>query len=712
MKGTYFSFKQNSASGMRYASGLTIFDERLIQGSLALRYINANGQVIPEMHLSDDLFTGENENTFSITVCGEKLPNGWIYESAAAENDTVFLRLRHDTYPIQITVVTRADGAGWFSRYLLIKNNGADYLPIDEAMPFCGKIWRHRFENGTLSYSPEECGAALGTVYEIGYSEQCEWGKEGDFQFHHLDGTGLTYDGGRNGRSGWSRPSFVAKNNLNGQLFCCELAYSGNWSMSIRPVLQTDQTVLTYKIGLIAPRNEYLRVLAPGEEATTPAVHFTLCAGGIQNLILTRHRFIREQVLPRMDPAGSCRIEANHRGYLCDKESEDGILRDIAVAAAAGAELYVIDAGWYGKEPNVWYDNAGDWYAGSWLPNDLDPIIQFAHDCGMKFGLWMEIEAAGSNSDIRKSHPEYILRRHKEACANGRALDFSNPEVVCWVEEQINRIISRYQLDMFRIDHNHNLNEGGTREKGSYTENLSWRYFENLYALMDRLNKRFPHVSFQNCAGGGGRLDLGILRYFHHTEISDWARPPRDIKIFNGILSQLPPEIQLRIAGTEICESVQDADIISKLHSVMQGRMIFRGIAPSLDELAAPLLEMIRQKTDFYKKEIRPILTGKCVVYLHTPQTGVLNASSWSANEFALPDGSKAFAVVHRLSAFSEDRYCLRFSGLHSERNYRVYCDRRNDHCEATGKELMQAGVTLEFDHVFESELILVKAIS
>ena len=140
--------------------------------------------------------------------------------------------------------------------------------------------------------------------------------------------------------------------------------------------------------------------------------------------------------------------------------------------------------------------------------------------------------------------------------------------------------------------------------------------------------------------------------------------------------------------------------------------MIFRGIAPSLDELAPPLLEIVRRRIELYKNEIRPILTGNCNVYLHAPQSGVLDVSFWSANEYALPDGNRAFAVIHRMSAFCEDRYCLRFSGLRSERYYRVYLDRRDDFYETTGKELMQTGITLEFGHVFDSELILVKAIS
>ena len=29
--------------------------------------------------------------------------------------------------------------------------------------------------------------------------------------------------------------------------------------------------------------------------------------------------------------------------------------------------MYVIDAGWYGNEPNRWGDNVGDWTDGIWM---------------------------------------------------------------------------------------------------------------------------------------------------------------------------------------------------------------------------------------------------------------------------------------------------------------------------------------------------------
>ena len=62
-------------------------------------------------------------------------------------------------------------------------------------------------------------------------------------------------------------------------------------------------------------------------------------------------------------------IEANHRGYLCDRENVADIIKDVDVAAAVGAEMYVIDAGWYGKEPNQWWNNVGDWHDGPWMKN-------------------------------------------------------------------------------------------------------------------------------------------------------------------------------------------------------------------------------------------------------------------------------------------------------------------------------------------------------
>lgn len=713
MTASYTSCTQVGAAGIRCISGLTAYDEKLIDGRLIGRYCNPCGQVMPEMHLPDDLFRQDVSGVFGITVHGQHLSSGWSHRTTVCTAESAAMTLQNSQIPLQVTVHTSVDGKGWITRWLQIQNLGECALPLDSVIPFSGRIWRHRFEHAqaNLRYSPAECGIPYEKLYEIGYSPLSQWGQEGDFGFHPLEEKGLTFDADMNGRSGWSRPSFVLKDNMNGQMFCCEFAYSGNWEMQVLPKLTPQETGLSFGIGIKAPVGEYVRVLLPGQTIDSPAVHFTLCAEGMAKLIQSRHRFVREQVMPREDPIGQCLVEANHRGYLCDRENEADIIKDISVAAEVGAELYVIDAGWYGAEPNHWYNNAGDWFAGSWLPNDLYPIIAHARSLGMKFGLWMEIEAAGENSALRKAHPEFLMRRHGEACCGGRALDLSKPEVIEWLETQIADVITRYDLDMFRIDHNHWINEGGTEVVCGYTENVMWRYVENLYQMFARLNKRFPKVSFQNCAAGGGRLDLGILRYFHHTEVTDWVRPPRGARIFSGLVTQLPPEIQLRTFGTEVSEHVQDSDVLSQLHNVMQTRIIFRGIAPSQEALAEPLKRLLKKELTLYKERLRPILTGGCQVFRHAAQNGVLDPAPWSVNEFALPEGSAAYVVAQRLGAGDTDTFWLRPKGIRGSKKYRICWDRSGDVCDFSGAELIHRGLPIRIDTIIGSELITITEI-
>ena len=50
--------------------------------------------------------------------------------------------------------------------------------------------------------------------------------------------------------------------------------------------------------GLCCPEGQALRVLAPGESIETPQVHFTLCASGLDALTQSRHRYVRECIMP------------------------------------------------------------------------------------------------------------------------------------------------------------------------------------------------------------------------------------------------------------------------------------------------------------------------------------------------------------------------------------------------------------------------------
>jgi len=73
------------------------------------------------------------------------------------------------------------------------------------------------------------------------------------------------------------------------------------------------------------------------------------------------HEHVRRRVLLHPVPDRDMFVEANHRGFIADHESEAGLKREIDLAADLGAEMFVIDAGWYGPDPNRWHPNVSDW---------------------------------------------------------------------------------------------------------------------------------------------------------------------------------------------------------------------------------------------------------------------------------------------------------------------------------------------------------------
>ncbi len=47
------------------------------------------------------------------------------------------------------------------------------------------------------------------------------------------------------------------------------------------------------------------------------------------------------------------------------------------------------------------------------------------------------------------------------------------------------------------------------------------QYVRNLYEIFDRLRAKHPKLEIESCSGGGGRIDLGILRRVDEVWTSD-----------------------------------------------------------------------------------------------------------------------------------------------------------------------------------------------
>jgi alpha-galactosidase len=156
--------------------------------------------------------------------------------------------------------------------------------------------------------------------------------------------------------------------------------------------------------------------------------------------------------------------------------------------------------------------------------------------------------------------------------------------------------------------------------------------------MYENLKKKFPEVIFENCAGGGGRCDLGQMKNFNHTWVSDCQRAPKSIYITNGMTMCLPPERVDRLFAGMGCHEHGSLDL--QLRNTMLGHMSLNVIVPMATKINENILEFVKHSTDIYKNFIRPMLPD-CLIYHHTPETDVAFKNGFSILEIASPEKTK-----------------------------------------------------------------------
>lgn len=697
--------------GVRYTTGLTIYDEALIAGRWVGRYLAANGFAEVEENVVAGLDLAHQAHlptqAFDLTIDGQAMHFGWrMVETGEQPPDRPGTRhavvtLAHLLRPVVVRIHTVLDGGPVLERWLEITNTGEQPAALVAVAPWGGVLMRVR-GGGSHGALPGHDGH----LFSIGRFVDPAWGNEGDFVWESLPWGTLRLEG-RRGRSGRPAPFFIIRNEATGELAIGELGWSGNWS--IECTCEEDQATgaawLAWRAGPQAPAP--MRVLAVGETVATPTMHLGYLHGDLDDAVQAMHAHVRSSVILPQPEGRADRVVYNHWSYARHELSEPVLLHEIDVAHAVGAELFIVDAGWFGHSGSNWVTTVGDWEAGDRLPNGLEPIFGHARARGLLYGLWMDAERIGPESRIAREHPDWLLQR--DGMPVGSALDLLNSAAAAWLEGEINRLVDRYDLDLFRLDYNTDVGEGGYRMHAGYYENSLWRHYEVLYGIFDRLHARRPDLLLENCASGGGRTDLGLLRRFHYTWITDWPALPRSIKIFNGMTLALPPEACDRNAGVGQDGHLQ-GDLTTQIRSCLLGHFTLTGIYPPGERGDAAHLAHIRRLVVLYKERIRPWLRTSRV-YHHTPLLRGREPGGWCAIELIAADRQHGAAGIFRLAGPGESEYSFRPRGLDLSRRYRVTYDNSGQSSEWAGAALMEHGLTVRLDRPLASELLLLEAL-
>ncbi|MDE0462324.1 MAG: alpha-galactosidase [Caldilineaceae bacterium] len=683
-----------------YRSGLAAYQESLSHGQLVGRGWNGSGYTNPESERFDAA-SHPAPQAFWVEVDGQLLRSHWEwgdFSQTKEENGLkAELELRHTVRPVVVRIHTLLDGTPILTRWLEIENCSEQPAALSAAFPWSGVLQ-------TCAYDIDD----EASPYSVGYFIDTHWGNEGDFDWRTLPRAGYRIDG-RYRRGRHRHPFFVLRNHQGGEQFVGTLAWSGGYAFEfdVDDGDSREGSRLWFRAGPDGPAP--LRVIGPGETVTTPEMHLGVVIGDFDDCIQALHDHLRTSVIPPQNPEHAGLVVS---GIGPEQElTPELIFSEIDACADAGAEVFLIDASWYTPPHGSWHATVGDWQVSlERFPGGLKPFRDYVHDKGMKFGLWMDGERVGPESRIATERPEWLARPYGDEGGLGGMIDLTRPEVAEWMESEIDRLIVEHELDLFRLDYNvGNIGAGAYSEQSGYVENAYWRYYEAVYGIYARLSARHKHVIFQNCASGGARTDVGMVRYFDHTWVTDWQIAPRAFSITNGMSMALPPERVDRLAGMgQSGQRTAELDFQFRLQLFVHPSLNWfhlKDAAPNAVQQAR-----IRNAVRIYKEFVRPIhATSR--IYHHTPVVKGFEPRGWGVLELASRDRTRAVAGLFRLGDPAEPEYLLRFRGIDPGRRYRVTFDNSSESCEVDGIALTRTGVTSRLETALTSELLLVEAV-
>lgn len=353
-------------------------------------------------------------------------------------------------------------------------------------------------------------------------------------------------------------------------------------------------------------------------------------------------------------------------------------------ASKLGIELFVLDDGWFS---NRFDDNRalGDWVVNEEkLGGPLNDLIAEVHAKGLKFGLWFEPEMISVDSDLYRAHPDWAIQaegRGHTYSRNQLVLNLANPDVVAYIKAAIDKILTENAIDYVKWDYNRNITNIGNGDTYLATQMQSHAYMLGLYDLVSYLTEKHSNILFESCSGGGGRNDLGMMRYFPQVWASDNTDAISRLPIQYGS-SYLHPTISMgsHVSASPNHQMGRTTPIETRGNVAMMGNL---GYELDLTSLPESDKEVIAAQVAHYK-DIRPVVQFGKQYRLINPEAG----SNEAAVQFVYED-KVVVTYVRTLSTIETIETTLKLKGLEEEA---LYCLQGTDQVYS-GAELMYAGL-------------------
>ncbi|EHK2345987.1 alpha-galactosidase [Clostridium perfringens] len=479
---------------------------------------------------------------------------------------------------------------------------------------------------------------------------------------------------------------------FSGEVIGFSLVYSGNFMAEI-DVDTYNQTRIM--MGIHPDRFSW--PLNLDEEFYTPEVVIVYSDKGLNYMSQVYHSLYRE-CLMRGKWKNSVRpILLNSWEALSFSIDEEKIKELATNASKLGVELFVLDDGWFGKRNN---DNAGlgDWTVNKEkFPNGLNEIIEYINKLGMDFGIWIEPEMVNKESELYRSHPDWIIHdpnRKPSHTRNQYTLDFSRDEVVDHIYNQIEKLLYDYNISYVKWDMNRYITECYSKDKGANLQGTVYhKYILNVYKLYDKLTTRFPDILFESCSSGGARFDPGMLYYAPQTWTSDNTDAMERIKIQYGS-SLVYPLISM---GSHVSESPNQQVFRETALETRANVAYFGNLGYELDvnKLWDVEKEEIKKQIQFYKENREVFQFGE-FYRIKNPYNNNISAWMVKSND----EKTIILGCYKLLNHANEGKERVKLFGLDKDGDYKLSYPYEK---EFKGDELMNVGISMNDDYFCNS---------
>jgi hypothetical protein len=480
--------------------------------------------------------------------------------------------------------------------------------------------------------------------------------------------------------------------------------------------------------GLNPDPGPYRTRLAAGGSFETPTVFLGAFRGDADDAGNALRRWVRAVL---NNPAT---VRDAHYPLLVNNSWGSGFAVDEALARRVildardlGLEMYALDAGWFRA--------VGDWRADPQkFPHGLASVADFAHQAGLRFGLWVDWAQAGLSTQpgalnvhdartrdwlIADPPPNW---RQGEAF-KGLTIDLGVPAAHQWAAAETERLVSENHLDM--LEHDGYLVAQGSARDGhpaappdaatlrqyedegfqwvdaSNATDVSYHATRAYYDIQARLRRQHPGLLLEICNDGGRMVDFGSAAHGDYFSITDSYDPLSNRRAFFDASHVLPPA--MLESYVEQWPTPSPATFRYMLRSGMMGWLT---LMLDSSRWKAEQRAAARAEFELYKRALRPLIRTADLYHVGDRPDGV----HWDGIEYYAPATGRGVLYAFRGNGADEPAHRFPLRGLSPGSRYRVrFLDRgAGGDYSADGRALLREGVEVRLPEPLSSELVFI----